>query len=59
MTTSPNSIPIIPSPVKKKSGKIIIDLPRDFDNRYTTVRINMNENKKLKLTWFAILSNNP
>ena len=59
MTTSPNSIPIIPIPVKKKSGKIIIDLPRDFDNRYTTVRINMNENKKLKLTWFAILSNNP
>ena len=58
-TTSRNSIPISPSPVRKKIGKMMIDLPNDFDRRYTTVTTNIKENKKLKLTWLASLSKNP
>ena len=58
-TTSRNSIPINPSPVRKKIGKMIIDLPKDFDKRYTTATTNIKENKKLKLTWLASLSKKP
>ena len=32
-TTSINSMPINPSPVRKKRGNIIIDLPNDLDKR--------------------------
>ena len=37
-TTSRNSIPISPSPVRKKIGKMMIDLPNDFDkNNYVSL----------------------